>query len=155
MAGTTDVGPEREWEAPASGWLTAASWWARVGATLVDGLILLAAAVAAGLVGAIASRDTAYTLAGLVYLALTLFYAPVLLATNDGRTWGKQMLGVRVLRADGARIGFGRAFCRETIVKLLFGLIAIVWIVDVLWPLWRDDHKALHDLITGTRPVAA
>jgi uncharacterized RDD family membrane protein YckC len=30
-----------------------------------------------------------------------------------------------------------------------------MWLIDVLWPLWQDENKALHDLIAGTRPVEA
>jgi uncharacterized RDD family membrane protein YckC len=156
MAGAVNVGTQDPWEPPASPPPPApAPWWPRVGATIVDGLIILAGALAAGLVGAIASEDTAYTLGGLTYFALLLFYAPVLLATNGGRTWGKQLLGVRVLRADGTQLGFGRGFCRESLAKLLFSLIPFMWLIDVLWPLWQDENKALHDLIAGTRPVEA
>jgi hypothetical protein len=81
------------------------------------------------------------------------FYAPVLLAANGGRTWGKQLLGVRVLRSDGTKIGFGRAFCRESLVKLLFSVFLFMWLLSVLWPLWQPQNKALHDLIVGTRAV--
>lgn len=155
MADAVDAGAEDRWEVGASptSALVPASWWSRVGATVIDGLILVAGALVAGLVGAIASEDAAYTAVGIVYLALLLFYAPVLLAVNGGRTWGKQLLGVRVLRSDGTDIGFGRAFCRESLVKVLFSVIPFMWLIDVLWPLWQAENKALHDLIVGTRAV--
>jgi uncharacterized RDD family membrane protein YckC len=135
---------------------TPAGWWARVGATIIDGLITLACAFALGLVGALASADTAYALGLVGYALAVLFYAPVLLATNNGQTWGKQATGVRVICADSEPIGFGRAFTREVLVKaILLGIIPVVPLINSLWPLWQDQHKALHDLICGTRVIEA
>jgi uncharacterized RDD family membrane protein YckC len=41
------------------------------------------------------------------------------------------------------------------VTKILFGYTGILWLIDVLWPLWQAENKALHDLIAGTRVVAA
>jgi uncharacterized RDD family membrane protein YckC len=157
-AGAVDLSSQG-WEAPSSGRpvvYTPAGWWARVGASIIDGLIVLAFAVVVGLLGALASEDTAYTLGGIAYFAGLLFYAPVLLATNNGQTWGKQTTGVRVIGADSQPIGFGRAFCREVLVKtILFGIIPVLPLIDSLWPLWQDQHKALHDMVAGTRVIEA
>jgi uncharacterized RDD family membrane protein YckC len=135
---------------------TPAGWWPRVGAALIDGLIVLACAVGLGLIGALASADAAYALGAIGYIAALLFYAPVLLANNNGQTWGKRATGVRVIRADSQAIGLGRAFSREVLVKtILFGIIPVVPLLDALWPLWQDQNKALHDLVAGTRVIAA
>jgi uncharacterized RDD family membrane protein YckC len=32
-----------------------------------------------------------------------------------------------------------------------FGITGILWFIDVLWPLWHPENRALHDLATGTR----
>jgi uncharacterized RDD family membrane protein YckC len=159
-AGAFDAGSQGGWQQPAGASPGAlahpAGWWARVGAAIIDGLIILACAVVLGLLGAIAGEDTAYGLAGIGYFAATIFYAPTLLVTNGGQTWGKQATGVRVINADARPIGFGRAFCREVLIKtLLFGIIPLVGLVNVLWPLWQDEHKALHDLMAGTRVIDA
>jgi len=61
---------------------------------------------------------------------------------------------VRVLRRDGEPVGFGRACVRE-VTKVVFGYTGILWLIDVLWPLGQAENKALHDLIAGTRVVAA
>ena len=48
---------------------------------------------------------------------------------------------------------------REVLVKtLLFGFIGTITIgiaslVDVLWPLWDDENRALHDFVVDTRTV--
>jgi uncharacterized RDD family membrane protein YckC len=87
-----------------------------------------------------------------VYLAAIFFYAPVLLLARDGRTWGKQAADIRVVRKDGSPVGAGGAFGREWL-KLIFALTVVLWVIDVLWPLWHPENKALHDLATGTRVI--
>jgi hypothetical protein len=48
---------------------------------------------------------------------------------------------------------------REVVVKaLLFGLLGgitggIVHLLDVLWPLWDEENRALHDFVVNTRTV--
>jgi hypothetical protein len=48
---------------------------------------------------------------------------------------------------------------REVIIKsLLFGILSsitagIASVLDVLWPLWDDENRALHDFIVNTRVV--
>ena len=157
-AGAVDLSSQG-WEQPASGrpvMFTPAGWWARVGAWAIDWLIVVAFAVVLGLLGALASEDTAYLLGGIAYFAGLLFYAPVLLATNNGQTWGKQTPGVRVIGADSESIGFGRAFSRVALVKtILFGIVPLLPLLDALWPLWQDQHKALHDMVAGTRVIEA
>jgi uncharacterized RDD family membrane protein YckC len=76
---------------------------------------------------------------------LSIAYAPVLLGIW-ATTVGKRAFNLYVLRLDGAPVGFWRAFGRE-IAKLLsfipFG--AGFWMVA-----FRQDRRALHDLIAGT-----
>jgi uncharacterized RDD family membrane protein YckC len=129
---------------------TAAGWWSRVGATVLDGVIVFVPLFLAGIIVVVNNR-LAVALA-LAYLVAVLLYAPVLLTVNEGRTWGKQALGIRVVRMDGSSVHFGRAFARETL-KGLFGLTGILWIIDVLWPLRQHEQRAWHDLATDTRVV--
>ena len=75
--------------------------------TLIDWLILLVPAVVLTLivVAIAAGSDTGALVTGilgfLAYLVVVLVYAPVLMARegqHNGQTWGKQMLGIRVVR---------------------------------------------------------
>ncbi|HAB17693.1 MAG TPA: RDD family protein [Verrucomicrobiota bacterium] len=66
-----------------------------------------------------------------------------------GATPGKQLLGLRIVREDGSRLGYGRAalrFAAELVTMMTFGagylLIAI-----------HPEKRALHDLLAGTKVI--
>lgn len=74
-------------------------------------------------------------------------------------SWGKQMLGIRVVRDSGDPFDFGTAMLRELVIKgLLFGVVggwflAIPTVLDFLWPLWDDENRCLHDFVVSTHVV--
>ena len=129
-----------------------AGWFSRVGATLIDGLligILLTVVVVAFGLDDTAAGDLVRTV---IVPVISVVYAALLLAYHGGQTLGKQAAGIRVLTEDGAPVGLGRAAGRE-LVKALFGVTFVLYVIDVLWPLWQSENRALHDLIAGTRVV--
>jgi uncharacterized RDD family membrane protein YckC len=163
-----------------------AGWWSRVGAALIDGLVVsLPAAVVmlgivalvAGLAGGISIGDgdtgvlvgLLAIVASVILLVTTVFvtaliYAPLTMrraGAHNGKTWGKQLLGIRVVRMDGEPSTFTSAAIREVAVKfLLFGIVggllaSIPTLLDLLWPLWDDQNRALHDMLVDTRVVRA
>jgi uncharacterized RDD family membrane protein YckC len=140
----------------------------RVGAAVVDFFVRLAIILATTLLGAIAyaGGDTAGevgVIAGLVVGGVIggLVYAPYMIATRDGQTFGHKATNTRIVSVDGTRLGGGRAFVREVLVKsLLFEglggfLFAIPTILNYVWPLFDQRKEALHDKICATRVVAA
>jgi|tagenome__1003787_1003787.scaffolds.fasta_scaffold20107871_2 uncharacterized RDD family membrane protein YckC len=146
---TTETGPAGYMPppTPAGG---PAGWWSRVGATLLDGIIIAVPLILGGVISIIS--DTLAGVLGVIYLVAVFFYAPIMLTVHDGRTWGKQAAGIRVVRMDGSPIRFPRAFGRE-FIKGIFGVTGILWIIDVLWPLWQPENRAWHDLMTDTRVI--
>ena len=90
---------------------------------------------------------------------MALLYAPALMARTNGKTLGRMAVGIRVVRANGEPMTFGFAMLREVAVKtLLFGIAStltagLASLADVLWPLWDEENRALHDLIVDTRVV--
>ncbi len=153
-----------------------AGWWSRVGAALLDGLIIgVGGLLLLALVGAVFSvgffaSDTAGIISVIVGLMLAfgafaviaLLYAPLMMARTDGQTLGRQAMGIRVIRVSGEPMTFGWAMLREVAIKwLLFGVVGgsttlgLAGLVDVLWPLWDEENRALHDFIVGTRVVKA
>jgi uncharacterized RDD family membrane protein YckC len=158
---------------PAAGRYQLAGWWSRVGAALIDGLIIgVGALLILALFGSvfsvgffdseetgIAALVVGLTLSFLAIAIVALLYAPLMMDRTNGKTLGRMALGIRVVRANGQRMTFGWAMLREVAVKaLLFGFASSVTfglasLADVLWPLWDDENRALHDFIVDTRVV--
>jgi uncharacterized RDD family membrane protein YckC len=168
--------PPGGWQQPIAqqqpGWYgrQLASWGSRVAATLIDWLILLVPVVVLTVivVAIAAGSDTGAIVTGglgvLAYLIVALMYAPLLMARegeHNGQTWGKQALGITVVRDNGDTVGFGFAALREIVVKgLLVGIASsiipfIPWFLDNFWPLWDDQNRALHDMVVSTHVVQA
>jgi uncharacterized RDD family membrane protein YckC len=167
--------PPGGWQQPIpqqAGWAgqPLASWGSRLGAYVIDALILLVPAVILTVivVAIAAGSDTGAIVTGilgfLAYLVVALIYAPILMARqgqNNGQTWGKQMLGIRVVRDNGQSMSFGWAALREIAVKGLAVTIAssiiplIPWFLNFFWPLWDDQNRALHDMVVSTHVVSA
>jgi uncharacterized RDD family membrane protein YckC len=166
--------PPPEWQPPAATeWMppatavTPAGWWQRVGAALLDTVVVAIGAVILGIALALLiaddTDDDAVTgIAAATGFVVTGAYFCVLSArggSRNGQTWGKQAVGIRVVRMDGAPVGLGFAFVREVLVKtLLFAYVAgfvlyIPTIVNYLWPLWDPESRALHDKIARSRVV--
>lgn len=142
-----------------------ADWWPRVGATLLDGLIIWGLSIGAVIATAIATLmapaadDAGGAIFLLVWAVMTVAYLAGTMTRNgryNGQTLGKQAAGVRVVRDDGRPVGFGLAFTREIVLKLFLGNIVffIGWIIDSLWPLGERENRALHDLAMKTHVVS-
>src|SRR5689334_22011082 len=94
-----------------------AEWWPRVGATLLDGLIVFAAAVAVGLVADAAGGDNSgaatFWIGGLLIAAAYVGGTMSRKGPRNGQTFGKQTAGIRVVRDDGRPVGIGLAIGRD------------------------------------------
>lgn len=146
-----------------------AEWWRRVVATLIDGIIvggatiLLLAVLGAGVFGdgdaGTGEIVVAAVVGTLLFAAIALVYAPAVMAKTNGQTLGKLAVGIRVVRSGGKRVDFLWAAYREVVIKgLLVGIASsftggIAYLVDVLWPLWDSQNRALHDWIVDSRVV--
>ena len=152
---------------------TLSGYGARVGAAIIDGLVVLAisaailipvlaigASISGSNTGAAAFVVTLLFSLGIVVVA-TLLYAPLLMIRWDGQTLGKRATGIKVIRVDGGKLDFGWAFLREVIVKsFLLAIISsltigLMWLLNYLWPLWDAEKRAGHDFICNSRVVEA
>jgi uncharacterized RDD family membrane protein YckC len=144
-----------------------------VGAALIDGIIVGIGALAivalfgsvfsvgffAGDEVGIVSLIVGLLLSFVAIAIVALLYAPLMMARTNGKTLGRMATGIRVVRASGQPITFAFAFIREVAVKaLLFGIASsltfgLASLADVLWPLWDDENRALHDFVVDTRVV--
>ncbi len=66
-----------------------------------------------------------------------------------GQTLGKLILGLKVVRTDGSRAGFLRAFVRSWGYLLCIASIGIGFMVIA----WNDQKRGLHDFISNTKVI--
>ena len=153
-----------------------ASWGSRVGAWLIDGLIVSVPAtiifwtLVAGAIGLTGDDNDAgfwvlvsgAALSVLIFIVIALVYAPATMArqgAHNGQTWGKQVVGIRVVRDGGESMTFWYAALREIVVKGIAVSVAsfiipfVPWFLDNFWPLWDDENRALHDMAVSTHVV--
>jgi uncharacterized RDD family membrane protein YckC len=97
---------------------------------ILDGLVLASAVLVLG-------------------VALHVVYHTVLVG-GCGQTLGKMLMGVVVVRRDGAPAGYGRALLR----CLGGGLCVLTLGLGRLFVLFTRDRRALADFVAGTRPIA-
>ena len=164
-------------------------WWKRVGALLIDNIIVWTIAgfiaffflfvfsagielndsssssgeditAAAAFFTAVIVFSVSSLVVGILYYCLTMMRS----GDRNGQSWGKQLLGIRVIKEDGTQVGFGYAFLRQILViQLLFGTVAswvtfgfpLALLVDYLWPLWDKGNQAVHDKMVRSRVVQA
>lgn len=131
--------------------------WRRIGAALLDILILgLAFSAVSALTGGAATGggEVSLTLEGpglLAFAAITLAYYFVGEAAG-GRTPGKQLVGLRVVRTDGTPAGPGPILVR-TLLRLVDSLPAL-YLVGFVVMLATGRQQRLGDLAAQTHVVA-
>ena len=146
-----------------------ATWWQRVGASLLDDLIVGAplGVVTAILNAAFGTRHavvfegttrTVTSIQGGAHLALYIFsalclgvYLSVLNGTGTGQTFGNRAPGIAVRDAQtGEVIGLKRGIVRWLIRALLYAALVVPGIVNDLFPLWDPRRQSIADKIAHT-----
>jgi uncharacterized RDD family membrane protein YckC len=133
--------------------LVAASFGRRLAAKLIDGLaVVVVMAPLAWVLSRLVPRE--FWIAVVIWVAIggsALLFAPYTVLTEwaYGQTLGKRLLGVRVVRESGTRIGFGQAIVRQLPMFLQF-----YWI-DVLFALFTEKSQRAFELLSKTRVVLA
>jgi len=96
---------------------------------------------------------------GLIF-ALVYFLYEGFQLDRFGRTLGKRLVGLRVVRvADGGPIGGSIAWTRAgvyTLPAIVPCLGTLFWLVNVLWQFWDQPwHQCLHDKAARTTVIQA
>ena len=136
-------------------------FWMRFVAKLIDGLLLLGV----GLLLAEAVTSLFYEgmlpmppdwrgflraqgVLSLINAAVAVGFSVFFIRTYEA-TPGKRMLGLRVVRADGGRVGAGRIILRY----LGEQLSGILFMVGYVMAAFDDEKRTLHDYLCDTRVV--
>jgi uncharacterized RDD family membrane protein YckC len=146
-----------------------ASRGARLGASLLDGIIMMAIIVPVMIFGgyftaisdAMASGQSVSLLVqlmwGVLFVAIGLAIQVVPLK-RSGQTWGKKVVGLKIVDMDGAQPGLGVLLGRRYLFAHGVGLIpflgGLISTVNILF-IFRGDKRCLHDLVAGTQVINA
>jgi uncharacterized RDD family membrane protein YckC len=149
-----------------------ASFWIRVGATLIDGLVFIPLSIPF-LIGiwnrmsteidrSIATGQpvdvTPYVgrFAGWALTLTVVTYAyQALMVRYFGGTIGKLAVGIRVRTDDGNVVGWREALLRP-VLQLIVSVgsfvpgAGLITLLDDLWMLWDRQKQTLHDKVAGT-----
>ena len=137
--------------------LVYAGFGIRFGAWFVDALITylfgLGVSMLFGMAGATRARSfgawNASTCGLQLFLALAGIAYDVLFVGALGATPGKLALRLRIVRPDGGRVTYGRAFGRY-FAKIVSGLILFIGFIMAAFD---EERRALHDRICDTRVI--
>lgn len=146
--------------------LKLASRGVRLGAAIIDTLILMFVLMVPVVIGVVlmgqaekAGGDdvpvaaiSCFVLAGVAMLGLLVWNAVWL--TKHGQTIAKRMLKIRVVTfPDGQNAGFVKAFLLRAVVNAIINqFVPLYGIVDACF-IFREDQRCLHDLIADTTVV--
>jgi len=137
--------------------LDLASGWRRLGAYILDGLIIgipVWIVVAFFVFGpAIQGKEpnVLWNFMGLPIALLSFLYEALMLQAKDGQTLGKMAVGVRVVRLDGSPITAGQAWGRCALKAILSTCCIIL--VDCIPAFFTEERTAIHDMVANTRVV--
>ena len=142
-----------------------ASWGIRLGGWLIDGVIF---AVVQVLLGAAFRRTNTLTvhmvmtrngvvqhntfsfLALIITAILFIAYSTIFCGGPRGQTVGMMAVGVRIVREEtNGAVGYGRA-CGRALLEEVLRPTVVIWILDMLFPLWDQKRQTLHDKAVGT-----
>src|SRR5829696_4767353 len=135
-------------DVPAAASYELAGWGQRVGAYLLDVIVLLLGLIVAVIASAI-SEALGLLLLVIWFVAFFLGYWVVCEGSESGQTIGKRVVGIRVRAERGGPAGYGKALARNLVARVI-GLLPFVGLIDVLWPLWDDRNQCLHDKAAST-----
>ena len=142
-----------------TGALDYASIGLRFGAMILDGILLWIVSFAtqmlvnASIASTMSSSPEMALMVQLVLLVVQLAIGVTyegLMVGKYGATLGKMACKIRVVTADGGRVGYPRAFGRY-FAKMLSSLICLIGYIMALFD--KEEKRALHDRICDTRVV--
>jgi uncharacterized RDD family membrane protein YckC len=136
--------------------LIAAPFWPRAAARLIDffGVLALVAMPIIGIVVLTLWREQGFLIPiaiiiTIVVVSILSAIYPVIAEYRYGKTVGKHLMGLRVVRESGARISFGQAVVRQ------LPMLTQVWWIDMLFALFTDKHQRAFEMLSKTRVVVA
>ncbi|GAA0133968.1 RDD family protein [Paenibacillus sp. YSY-4.3] len=128
----------------------AASFWARLGALLLDAIIVSISLAIITLIISGSEINKEY-----VTNSLSFLYSLLLPVFWGGYTCGKRICGIKIRKvSDHSPPGIGTMLLRNLVAGIVYGLtFGIGALISALMVGLREDKRAIHDFIAGTEVV--
>lgn len=140
----------------------------RLGAALLDGLILgvlvYAPAMVGGAVGGGARGRSAGSIGPSLGLEVGLFLAAIgslvwlwftiKYLKDNGQSIGKKAVKIKTVRTDGSEVSLGRFIWRRNVINAVLGLIPLYGLIDVLF-IFGNARRCVHDYLADTIVIKA
>lgn len=85
----------------------------------------------------------------LLLILVSVIYWVFIPTVTDGKSFGKMIVGIQIIRQNGEYVSFGRLLLREIIGKSISSMIIFIGYFLVL----GEKKLALHDMIANTQVV--
>ncbi|GAC1405228.1 MAG: hypothetical protein NVSMB52_19060 [Chloroflexota bacterium] len=125
--------------------------WKRLGAIVIDTIVLIVVLLVVGLLAG-SSKGSSVEITGapaFLYFLIDFLYFIVLEALFAA-TLGKMVVGIRVVRADGSKLGWGGAVVRN-ILRIVDGFPYFIPYLLGAIVMWASPNKQrLGDMAAGT-----
>jgi uncharacterized RDD family membrane protein YckC len=123
-----------------------AGFWVRVGATIMDWLMInLPLIIIAGLITGEFSEENYFV------STITFLYVLITPVLWKGYVVGKRIAGIRIVKKDGRNVHIGNMLMRTIVAGIAYALtLGIGIIVSAFMVGIREDKRAIHDFIAGT-----
>ena len=151
----------------ASGSMTKADRGTRLGATLLDSVLMSAmiylplvfGGVLHGIAAAGQRNLNVAALFGVWGMAAVAGFVVwcvlnLIFVARNGQSVGKKMLGIKVVRSDGSRASLGRIFWLRNVVNGLLALVPFYGFVDALF-IFGEAQQCVHDKLADTIVIKA
>ncbi|TFE19656.1 RDD family protein [Cohnella luojiensis] len=123
-----------------------AGFWIRLGAILLDALIVAVPLTIISLILTGGGEGKEY-----FTNALSFLYSLMVPVFWNGYTIGKRICGIRISKLDGSPPGLGTMLMRNVVSGIVYGItFGIAIIVSIIMVAVREDKRSLHDFIAGT-----
>jgi len=127
-----------------------ASFWRRLGASLLDGIIVGIAGAILGVIVGMMGTTSASIINGLSMIASIGYYLATYM-NMQGRTIGKKILNIQVIKKDGTPMTDPfTIIVRDVVGKFIS---SIVLLLGYIWMLFDKNSQTWHDKIAGTYVV--
>lgn len=126
----------------------AAGFWIRLGSIIIDGLLLIPLYLICMLLGVsdIATEIFVNSINFLYYLIIPVIWL--------GFTVGKRVVGIKIVRTDGKKVGIVTTLKRYILASLVYVVtLGIGFIISAFMIGLRKDKRSIHDLIAGTQVI--